>query len=130
MNCYSVLKPLSSLQRAMLPVVDELARNRGPEADAPASAAEAGRSLAATPGGRGGVLRIGSPGRTLPAMRRYVLLGLAFALACLAAGLVALQWIESPTVLRVAVGPAAGEDARLIAGLRDSFQRERQPIRL
>jgi TRAP transporter TAXI family solute receptor len=63
-------------------------------------------------------------------MRRHILLGLAFALACLAAGLVIWQWTSAPTTLRIAVGPQASEDARLVAALSQLLVRERHPIRL
>lgn len=63
-------------------------------------------------------------------MRRSLLVGLAVGLLLtgLAAG-IGLYW-ASPTVLRVAVGPAGSDDAKLIAAIAQYLGREHESIRL
>jgi TRAP transporter TAXI family solute receptor len=62
-------------------------------------------------------------------MRRTRLIALAISLAVLALAFMGYRWIEQPTVLRVAVGPAGSEDARLIAAAAQYLARERASIR-
>lgn len=63
-------------------------------------------------------------------MRRVTLIALAAGFALLAAGLLAAQWMSSPTTLRVAVGPIGSEDTRLAVAISQHLARERQPVRL
>ena len=63
-------------------------------------------------------------------MRRSTSLMLAAALLAFAAGLVAWRLATAPTVLRVAVGPASGEDARLIGAAAAYLAREHEGLRL
>ncbi|WP_099902589.1 TAXI family TRAP transporter solute-binding subunit, partial [Methylobacterium frigidaeris] len=51
-------------------------------------------------------------------------------LALVATGLLAYQWLGQPTTLRVAVGPAGSEDARLIAAVAQSIARTHEDVRL
>ena len=62
-------------------------------------------------------------------MRRSTLLGLAAVLLALGLGIVGWRTMFAPTVLRVAVGPAASEDARLIAAAGQYLAREHEEIR-
>ncbi len=63
-------------------------------------------------------------------MRRHLPLVLAALLALVATGLLAYQWLGQPTTLRVAVGPAGSEDARLMAAVAQSFARTHEEVRL
>ncbi|NNM73666.1 TAXI family TRAP transporter solute-binding subunit [Enterovirga aerilata] len=63
-------------------------------------------------------------------MRRTTLLSLAALLLMLGASLVAWRLISAPTVLRVAVGPLASEDARLVAAAGQYLAREHEALRL
>lgn len=63
-------------------------------------------------------------------MRRFVPLALTAALAAVAAVLLAYQWIDQPTTLRVAVGPLGGDDTRLVAAMAQYLGRERSSVRL
>jgi hypothetical protein len=62
-------------------------------------------------------------------MRRGTLLILAALLLALGLGLVVWRVVWAPSVLRVAVGPVASEDARLIAAAGQYLAREHEPIR-
>ncbi|AWN51871.1 TAXI family TRAP transporter solute-binding subunit [Methylobacterium sp. 17Sr1-1] len=63
-------------------------------------------------------------------MRRHVPLVLAALLALVATALLAYQWLGQPTTLRVAVGPAGSEDARLVAAVAQSLARTHEDVRL
>ncbi|MGA0596456.1 TAXI family TRAP transporter solute-binding subunit [Enterovirga sp. CN4-39] len=63
-------------------------------------------------------------------MRRTTLLSLAAVLLMLGLCLVAWRVVLAPTVLRVAVGPLASEDARLIAAAGQYLVREHEALRL
>ncbi|TGD98979.1 TAXI family TRAP transporter solute-binding subunit [Methylobacterium nonmethylotrophicum] len=63
-------------------------------------------------------------------MRRHVPIVLAAILALVATGLLAYQWLGQPTTLRVAVGPAGSEDARLVAAVAQSLARTHEDVRL
>ncbi|TNC11649.1 TAXI family TRAP transporter solute-binding subunit [Methylobacterium terricola] len=63
-------------------------------------------------------------------MRRHLPLVLAALLALVATALLAYQWLGQPTTLRVAVGPAGGEDARLVAAVAQSLARSHEEVRL
>ncbi|SFU71855.1 TRAP transporter solute receptor, TAXI family [Methylobacterium sp. 174MFSha1.1] len=63
-------------------------------------------------------------------MRRHVPLVLAALLAFVATALLAYQWLGQPTTLRVAVGPAGSEDARLVAAVTQSLARTHEDVRL
>ncbi|MET7242552.1 TAXI family TRAP transporter solute-binding subunit [Methylobacterium sp. EM32] len=63
-------------------------------------------------------------------MRRHVPLVLAALLALVATALLAYQWLGQPTTLRVAVGPAGSEDARLVAAVAQSLARTHEEVRL
>lgn len=63
-------------------------------------------------------------------MRRHVPLVLAALLALVATVLLAYQWLGQPTTLRVAVGPAGSEDARLVAAVAQSLARTHEDVRL
>jgi TRAP transporter TAXI family solute receptor len=79
-----------------------------------------------------------TPARLAPApplrhrerMRRSLALLLAACLALFGLGLVAYQFAVQPTVLRLAVGPPAGEDARLASAAAQWLLRERASLRL
>ncbi len=62
-------------------------------------------------------------------MRRTTLLGLAAALLVLGAGLIGWRAFSTPVTLRIAVGPASSEDARLVAGVAQVLAREHEDIR-
>jgi TRAP transporter TAXI family solute receptor len=62
-------------------------------------------------------------------MRRTTLLSLAALLLTLGLALVAWRTAWAPTLLRVAVGPAASEDARLIAAAGQYLAREHESVR-
>ncbi|MBK3395804.1 MULTISPECIES: TAXI family TRAP transporter solute-binding subunit [Methylobacterium] len=63
-------------------------------------------------------------------MRRHLPLVLAAILALVATALLAYQWLGQPTTLRVAVGPAGSEDARLMAAVAQSLARTHEEVRL
>ena len=63
-------------------------------------------------------------------MRRHLPLVLAAVLALVATALLAYQWLGQPTTLRVAVGPAGSEDARLMAAVAQSLARTHEEVRL
>jgi TRAP-type uncharacterized transport system substrate-binding protein len=63
-------------------------------------------------------------------MRRHVPIVLAALLALVATALLAYQWLGQPTTLRVAVGPAGSEDARLVAAVAQSLARTHEDVRL
>ncbi|MGY2052840.1 TAXI family TRAP transporter solute-binding subunit [Methylobacterium sp. JK268] len=63
-------------------------------------------------------------------MRRHIPIAVAALLALLAAGLLAYQWMGQATTLRVAVGPAGSENARMIAALAQSLARGHEDVRL
>ncbi len=63
-------------------------------------------------------------------MRRHFPLVLAAILALVATALLAYQWLGQPTTLRVAVGPAGSEDARLMAAVAQSLARTHEEVRL
>lgn len=63
-------------------------------------------------------------------MRRTQLLALSAALLVLGFGTLAWQYGSSPTILRVAVGPADSEDVRLVTALAAALARDRDGIRL
>lgn len=63
-------------------------------------------------------------------MRRPLLIALSAALLSLGLGSLAWQYGSSPTILRVAVGPADSEDSRLVAALAAAFARDRETVRL
>ena len=62
-------------------------------------------------------------------MRRTTLLSLAALLLALGLGVLAWRVISAPTTLRVAVGPAASEDARLMAAAGQYLAREHEALR-
>lgn len=63
-------------------------------------------------------------------MRRFFPFTLAASLATLAVGLIAYQWLEQPTTLRVAVGPLGSEDTRLVTAMAQYLGREHATVRL
>lgn len=63
-------------------------------------------------------------------MRRHLPIVLAAILALVATALLAYQWLGQPTTLRVAVGPAGSEDARLMAAVAQSLARTHEEVRL
>ncbi|MBY0296463.1 MAG: TAXI family TRAP transporter solute-binding subunit [Methylobacterium sp.] len=63
-------------------------------------------------------------------MRRHIPITVAALLALLAVVLLVYQWVGQPTVLRVAVGPAGSEDARLIGAMAQSLARGHEDVRL
>ena len=63
-------------------------------------------------------------------MRRYALFVVATTLGLLALGLLAYQWMQQPTTLRIAVGPAGAEDAQLVAAMSQYLGREHARVRL
>ncbi|MFH6783661.1 MULTISPECIES: TAXI family TRAP transporter solute-binding subunit [Methylobacterium] len=63
-------------------------------------------------------------------MRRHVPIVLAALLALVATALLAYQWLGQPTTLRVAVGPAGSEDARLVAAVAQALARTHEDVRL
>ncbi|WP_128561455.1 TAXI family TRAP transporter solute-binding subunit [Methylobacterium crusticola] len=63
-------------------------------------------------------------------MRRHLPIALATILGLLATCLLAYQWAGQPTTLRVAVGPAGGEDARLIGAIGQALARAHEEVRL
>lgn len=62
-------------------------------------------------------------------MRRHALLAIATALGLLALGLICYQWMQQPTTLRVAVGPAGSEDAQLVSAMAQYLGREHANVR-
>jgi TRAP transporter TAXI family solute receptor len=63
-------------------------------------------------------------------MRRHLFIAIAASLALLAIGLIAYQWVEQPTTLRVAVGPLGSEDTRLVTAINQYLAREHSSLRL
>ena len=62
-------------------------------------------------------------------MRRTTLLGIAASLLLVGVGLVIWRAVSTPVTLRIAVGPASSEDARLVAGVAQILAREHEDIR-
>lgn len=63
-------------------------------------------------------------------MRRNLLLALAATLAIVAASLMIYTWGSAPTTLRVAVGPLASEDTRLLTAISQQLNQDRASVRL
>ncbi len=63
-------------------------------------------------------------------MRRHALFAIAAALGLLALGLISYQWVQQPTTLRVAVGPAGSDDAQLVSAMAQYLGREHANVRL
>ncbi|WP_298961520.1 TAXI family TRAP transporter solute-binding subunit [uncultured Methylobacterium sp.] len=63
-------------------------------------------------------------------MRRHIPVALAMTLGLLALILLGFQWAGQPTTVRVAVGPAGGEDARLIGAIAQALARDHEDVRL
>lgn len=63
-------------------------------------------------------------------MRRAFFIAIAVALAAVGTGVVGYQLASAPNVLRVAVGPSGGEDARLVAAISQYLVREKNNLRL
>lgn len=63
-------------------------------------------------------------------MRRHHFVTIAAALASLSVALIAYQWLEQPTVLRIAVGPLGSEDTRLVTAMSQYLAREQASVRL
>lgn len=63
-------------------------------------------------------------------MRRHHFVTIAAALASLSIGLIAYQWLDQPTTLRVAVGPLGSEDTRLVTAMGQYLAREHASVRL
>lgn len=63
-------------------------------------------------------------------MRRPFLIGLAASLLAIGLGLLGWRVMSAPTVLRIGVGPAGTEDARLIAAIAQNLSHEHETVRL